>query len=53
MGGASFSRVFDIAGAIVMVALVTTVLRNGSSAAQVITAVTNGFSGTIRAAQGN
>lgn len=42
---------FSIAGAIVTVALVYTVVSNGNSA-NVIRAITDGFSGAIRSAQG-
>lgn len=45
-------RVFNIAGSLVVVAGVTTVLMRGSAAAQVIAAIGNTFSGSIRAAQG-
>lgn len=45
-------RVFNIAGSIVTVALVTTVLMRGSQAAQVIRAVGDTFSGSMRAAMG-
>lgn len=43
-------KVFNIAGSIVTVALVTSVLMRGSAAAQVIRAVGDAFSGSIRAA---
>lgn len=45
-------KVANIMGSIVAVAMVTTVLMRGSAAAQVISAIGNGFSGSIRAAQG-
>jgi hypothetical protein len=45
-------KVANIAGSIVTVALVTTVLMRGSAAAQVIAAIGNTFSQSIRAAQG-
>lgn len=43
-------KIFNLAGSIVTVALVTSILMRGSAAAQVIRAVTNGFSSSIRAA---
>lgn len=43
-------RVFNIAGSIVTVALVTSVLMRGSQAAAVIRAMGDAFSGSIRAA---
>jgi hypothetical protein len=43
---------FNVAGAIVTVALVTTIVSRPTSA-QVITAMGNAFSGAIRAALGN
>lgn len=49
----NLDRIFNVAGAIVTVALVTTIVRNGSSAANVITAIGNAFSSSLRAAQGN
>jgi hypothetical protein len=45
-------KVANIAGSIVTVALVTTVLMRGSAAAQVIASIGNSFSASIRAAQG-
>lgn len=45
-------KVANIAGAIVTVALVTTVLTRGSAASSVIRAVGEAFSGSIRAATG-
>lgn len=43
-------KAFDLLGAIVTVALVTTVLARGSQTAQVIRAFGDAFSGSIRAA---
>lgn len=45
-------KIVNIAGAIVTVALVTTVLTRGSQAAQVMRSIGDAFSGSIRAAQG-
>jgi hypothetical protein len=50
--GTSLDKLFNIGASIVVVALVTTILRNGSSAAQVINAVGQQFAGSLRAAQG-
>lgn len=47
----NLDRVFNIAGAIVTVALVAVVVQNGTKTAQVISALGNGFSGAINAAQ--
>lgn len=43
-------KAFNIAGSIVTVALVTTILMRGSAASQVIRAMGEAFSGSIRAA---
>lgn len=48
----NLDRFFNLLGAIVTVALVTTILARGSNAARVITASGNAFSGSIRAATG-
>jgi len=48
----NFDKVANILGAIVTVALVATVLQNGSQAAQVINALGNSFSHSIATAQG-
>lgn len=45
-------KVFGIAGSLVVVAGVTSVLMKGSAAAQVMGAIGDAFSGAIRAAQG-
>ncbi len=45
-------KAFNIAGSLVVVAGVTAVLMRGSAAAQVISAIGNGFTASIRAAQG-
>jgi len=45
-------KIANILGAIVTVALITTIVQNGSSAAAVITAFGNAFSHSIAAAQG-
>ncbi len=47
----SFDKVFDVAAAIVTVALVFVIVSNKGSA-NVITAIGNAFSGSLRAAQG-
>lgn len=47
----NLDRIFNILGAIVTVAMVAVVVQNGSSTAQVITALGKGFSGAIDAAQ--
>lgn len=44
-------RIADIAGAIVMVALVTTLVAHANTA-KVVAAVGNAFSGSLRAAMG-
>ena len=46
-------RLASIAGAIVTVALVTTVVSRGGESAQVIRAIGEAFSGSLRAAMGN
>jgi hypothetical protein len=48
----NLDKAFNIVGGIVTVALVTSVLMRGSQAAQVIRAVGDTFSGSIRAAMG-
>lgn len=48
----NLDKVFNILGAIVTVALVTTVVQNGSNAAAVVTAFGNAFSHSLAAAQG-
>lgn len=48
----TLDKIANILGAIVTVALVATVLQNGSSAASVITALGDSFSHSIAAAQG-
>lgn len=48
----NLDRLFNLLGAIVTVALVTTILMRGSAAAQVVTSLANGFSSAIRNAQG-
>lgn len=45
-------RVFNLAGAIVTVALVSSVLIRGSQASQVIRAIGEAFSGSLRVAMG-
>jgi hypothetical protein len=47
----NLDRVFNIAGAIVTVALVAVVVQNGTKTAQVVSALGNGFAGAINAAQ--
>lgn len=46
----NLDRLFNIAGSIVTVALITSVLMRGSQAAQVIRAVGDTFSGSLKAA---
>ena len=46
----NMDKAFNIAGGILTIALVTSVLIRGSAAAQVIRAVGDAFSGSIRAA---
>lgn len=41
----------DLAGNIVVVALVSTILMRGTAAAQLVTALANGFAKSINAAQ--
>lgn len=48
----SLDKLFNIAGAIVTVALVTTVVSHSGSAG-VINAIGNAFSGSIRASMGS
>lgn len=48
----SANNVFDVAGGIVLVALVTS-LVTGKNTAKVVTAAGNAFSGSIRAALGH
>lgn len=48
----NIDKIANIFGAIVTVALVTTIVQNGSNAAAVITAFGNAFSHSISAAQG-
>jgi hypothetical protein len=48
----NIDKIANILGAIVTVALVTTIVQNGSAAAGVITAFGNAFSHSIAAAQG-
>lgn len=45
-------RVFDIFASLVTVALVTTVLTRGSEASQVLRAIGDMFSSSVRAAMG-
>lgn len=47
----NLDRLFNVAGAIVTVALVTTVVSSRNSA-QIATSIGNAFSGSIRAAMG-
>jgi hypothetical protein len=49
----NFDKVLSIAGAIVTLAMITTVVVNGSNSAQVIRATGDMFSGSIRAAMGH
>lgn len=46
------NSIFGLAGAIVTVALVTTIVTRGKESAAVIKAAADGFSGSLRAAQG-
>lgn len=46
-------RAFNLAGSIVTVALVTSVLMRGSAASQLVRAVGDAFSGSLRTAMGN
>lgn len=48
----NLDKMFNVAGGILTVALVTTVLMRGSQAAQVIRAIGDTFSGSVRAAMG-
>ncbi len=48
----NLDRLANILGMIVVVAGVTTVLMRGTAAASVIRALGDGFSGSLRAAQG-
>ena len=48
----SLARIFDIAAAIVTVALVTVLVRKDSNTAEIIKATTGGFSDSLRAAMG-
>ena len=52
MGGFS-AGIFSVAGALVVVALVATLVKNGSGSSSVISAVTGGFAADLNAAQGN
>jgi len=47
----NLDKIFDVAGAIVTVALVYVIVSNGNSA-KVITAIGSAFSGSLRAAEG-
>ena len=46
-------RAFNVLASIVTVALVTTIVRNGTKTARVVSAFGNSFSQSIRAAMGN
>lgn len=48
----SLDRLFTVAGSLVMVAMVATIVRRGDKAAQVIAALGLAFGGALRAAQG-
>jgi len=48
----NMDRIFTVAGSLVMVAMVATIVRRGDKAAKVITALGNAFGGALRAAQG-
>lgn len=52
MGGFS-AGIFSVAGALVVVALVATLVKNGSGSSQVIGATTGGFAQDLNAAEGN
>ena len=45
--------IFSVAALLVGAAIVTTLVKNGSGAAQVISASTGGFANLLSAAQGN
>lgn len=46
------NNIFDVAGGIVLVALVTTIVTSRNTASQ-ITSVGNAFAGSLQAAMGN
>jgi hypothetical protein len=48
----NFASVLDLLGAIVTVALVSTILARGSQFAQIVNSLGSAFSGAIRAAKG-
>jgi hypothetical protein len=52
MGGFT-AGIFSVAGMLVVVALVATLVKNGTGTAQTIGAVTGGFANDLIAAQGN
>lgn len=52
MNGFSIDKIVNVAGAIVTVALVTTLVRPGSQTASVVKAFGQSFSGALTAAMG-
>lgn len=47
----NLDRIFNLAGAIITVALVATVVRNGTNSARVIKSLADGFATAVNAAQ--